>query len=121
MIQEERGNEAGVVSFVFGLLSICFALSVTGALGGVILAALGIIFGFVQIRNERNSWAIWGIIFSIVGLIANLILIIFLIKAAYAVKDAAETVVASVDRIEDLENVAELVQEELGGNPQYVQ
>lgn len=73
MAKEEDTNSSGVVSVVFGILSILLTFQLPlGFVAGIILGILGIIFGIVQLKQGHKSWAIWGIVLSIIGLAANI-------------------------------------------------
>ena len=77
----KEDGSPGVVSFIFGVLSLIFAVGVIlGAPAGIFLSILGIIFSIVQFRRGKNTWAIWGLIFSIIGLIINTIILIWIIQ-----------------------------------------
>jgi len=72
---KEGDNSFGVLSVAFGILSIVLpvvALLGFGFVGGISLGVLGLIFGIVQRKKVKNSWSMWGIILSIVGLLVSL-------------------------------------------------
>jgi hypothetical protein len=69
------GNAFGIVSVVFGILSI---LSLSA--GGVVMGIVGLIFGLKQKKNSPNSWSKAGIVLSIVGIILGIVMIVFLIN-----------------------------------------
>ena len=82
----EKQSFTGVVSFILGLLSIVFSIQLPlGSVAGLLLAILGLIFGLVQFGKGKNSWAVWGIILSIVGAITNVLIFIWLAKLASVV------------------------------------
>jgi predicted PurR-regulated permease PerM len=86
MAKEEkiRDNDSGVVSLIFGILSIVSVLFTTFAifapLACLIFAILGLIFGIVQNKKSKNKWATAGIVLSAIGLISNIIIAIFVFK-----------------------------------------
>jgi TM2 domain-containing membrane protein YozV len=85
MVKEasEKQSFTGVVSFILGLLSLVFSIQLPlGSAAGLFLAVLGLIFGLVQLYKGRNSWAVWGIILSIIGAITNILIFLWLAKLA---------------------------------------
>jgi asparagine N-glycosylation enzyme membrane subunit Stt3 len=76
--EECCNNNFGMLSVVFGVLSVLFSVTVMfGFSGGMVLAILALIFSIIQIRREKNSWAITGLILAIVGVIASIVVGIF--------------------------------------------
>jgi len=70
----ENISYTGVVSFILGLLSLAIPIS------GLILALFGLIFGIVQLSKGKNSWAIWGIVLSLLGIALNIMLVLGLVN-----------------------------------------
>jgi len=68
MPKEGKGdNSFGVASVVLGIIG-----SVLGVLIlPVVLSILGLIFGIIQLKRAKNTWAIWGILLSILGIIIS--------------------------------------------------
>jgi hypothetical protein len=75
---KESENDFGIASLVFGVLSIIFSLIVVPAIP---LGIIGLVFGFVQRKKNKNPWANWGIALSIIGLIIAIIAAIFIVKS----------------------------------------
>jgi len=74
--EKVKSNDSGVVSLIFGILSIVSILFTTFAffapLAGLIFAVLSLIFGINQNKISKNKWATAGIILSIIGIISNI-------------------------------------------------
>ncbi len=69
--EEKVDNDFGVASVVLGIVSTAFSFLI---LPPLITGILGIVFGSLQVKKAKNSWAIWGIVLSALGiLIAALI------------------------------------------------
>ncbi len=65
-------NSAGVVSVVFGILSLVFGLSVLlGFFAGFACAVIALIFALVQRKKGKNAWSKAGLILAIIGLLFN--------------------------------------------------
>src|SRR3989344_6372147 len=69
---KEVGNSFGVVSFVFGVLSVLFILTFTGFIAGLVLGVLALTFGLVQRSKMKTRWANWGIALGLIGLVLNI-------------------------------------------------
>lgn len=83
MKKEEVSDSAGVVSFVLSILSIAFAVQLPlGSVAGILLAVLGLIFGLVQLNKGKNSWAVWGIVLSIISIIVNVMVLLWIAQLA---------------------------------------
>jgi hypothetical protein len=69
-------NSSGVFAMVMAVLSIILPFSAIpfGIIGGIICAILGIVFGIIQIKKAKNSWAVCAVVFSIIGLVLSIIL-----------------------------------------------
>ena len=86
MVKEEKvgTNDSGVVSVIFGILSIVSILftpfAIFAPLTCLIFAVLGLIFGVIQHKKSKNKWATAGIILSTIGIISNIIIAIFVFK-----------------------------------------
>ena len=92
----EKFSSTGVVSFILGLLSIVFSIQLPlGSIAGLFLSILGLIFGIVQLTKGKNSWAIWGIVLSIIGVITNVLIFLWLVKLATAVVAKLEALQSS--------------------------
>ena len=62
------GGEVGVVD------------ALTGGAEGILLALVGVVFCFVALRYKPASqWAWFGLAFSVLGLVANVILVISIV------------------------------------------
>jgi heme/copper-type cytochrome/quinol oxidase subunit 2 len=72
-------NSAGIVSVIFGILSLV-VISIFGlaTISGIILGVIGLIFGIIQRKHSNNKWANWGIGISIIGIIINVLILIWL-------------------------------------------
>ena len=77
----DNSNSSGIASVVFGILGLIFPLTIIlGSFAGMILSILSLIFALVQRKHFSNKWSTAGIILSILGIIINLIIIIWLIN-----------------------------------------
>ncbi|MBS3091574.1 hypothetical protein J4217_03960 [Candidatus Pacearchaeota archaeon] len=78
-------NSFGLVSFIFGVLSVLIAFLIIFAVFspavGFVLSVLGVIFGFIQIRKGKTSWAVAGLILSFIGLLINSFILARVISA----------------------------------------
>lgn len=72
-LETKGDNSYGVCAVVFGILSILAATP----LHGIIASILGIIFARSQNKFHPNKWARNGRIISIIGLILNVIIWIY--------------------------------------------
>ena len=72
MPKEGKGdNSFGIASVVLGIVG-----SALGALVlPIIISITGLIFGIVQLKKEKNAWAIWGIVLSVLGIIISVYVI----------------------------------------------
>lgn len=66
-------NSFGVASVIMGILSLAFFWTVVL---GVVFAILGFIFGIIQLKRNKNSWTIVGIILSVAGLLFSVLVLI---------------------------------------------
>lgn len=67
----ECTNSFGIASVVLGLVGSVFGVLVLPG----ILSILGLIFGILQYKKEKNKWAIWGIVLSVLGIIISIIML----------------------------------------------
>lgn len=75
-------DNSGVVSTIFGILSIVLAFSVIAGFGaGLILGIIGLIFGIISYRKTKSKWALWGIILSILGIISSILSAVWFVNA----------------------------------------
>lgn len=65
-------NSFGIVSFVSGLISIFLSILIFPPF---LFGIVGIIFGIIQLRKEKNWWAIAGLVLSVIGIIVAIVLI----------------------------------------------
>ena len=75
-VSKSTNNDFGIASFICGLLSLTLFFTIIPAM---IFGILGVIFGVIQRKRTKNKWSLTGIIFSIIGIILamGVILIIF--------------------------------------------
>jgi len=74
MPKERKGdNSFGVASVVLGVVGSVLGVFVFP----IVISILGLIFGITQIKKEKNAWAIWGIVLSILGIIISALVIWF--------------------------------------------
>jgi uncharacterized BrkB/YihY/UPF0761 family membrane protein len=71
------GNEAGIVSVVFGIISIVIASGV-----GIIFGVVGLLFGMRQHKRNPTKWSKAGIVLSIIGIVLGIVVIVFFVKYA---------------------------------------
>lgn len=83
MLMAKEGSNAGVFALVMAVLGLLFPITSfpLGFLGGLICSILGLVFGIIQFRSSRNSWAISAIVISVLGILFN-IFIITVVSAA---------------------------------------
>jgi uncharacterized membrane protein YozB (DUF420 family) len=74
-VNSNKSNNAGIVSVVFGILSL-LALG----LGGMILGLIGLIFGMNQKKNNSNKWSSWGIWLNILGIVLGILVAYLLVN-----------------------------------------
>jgi len=67
----ECTNSFGVASVVLGLIGAVLGVFVLP----IVLSILGLIFGIIQYKKEKNSWAIWGIVLSLAGIVISVLLL----------------------------------------------
>ena len=79
---QKEDNSFGVLSVLFGILSIIFSLGllIPAPIAGIIFGILGIIFSFQQKKRYKNSWSGAGLWLSIIGLVINVLLLIWIVK-----------------------------------------
>ena len=81
MKKEGVSNDSGVVAVVFGILSIVFALSIfLGAIAGLILGIIGILFAWNQHKSAKNSWSKAGLILNLIGIFTNVVIVYFILE-----------------------------------------
>lgn len=69
-------NSFGIASVLLGILSVTFSVGVILGFGvGLILGILSLIFAIVQFKKGKNGWAITGLVLSIIGILANIVVI----------------------------------------------
>ena len=74
----KEDNSFGIASLVLGIVG-----SVLGILGlPIILSITGLIFGIIQFRRQKNNWAIWGMVLSVLGIIISIYMIWMIISTA---------------------------------------
>ena len=85
MKKEDIGNkDLGIISFILGLLSIVLiplSFLFVGVPSTIILGIIGIIFAVMQRKKGNNKYAAWGLWLSIIGIIANFLIFLLLLKA----------------------------------------
>ena len=65
-----QDNSFGIASVILGIVG-----SVLGVLVlPVLLSIIGLVFGIVQYKKGKNTWAIWGIALSVFGIIISVYL-----------------------------------------------
>lgn len=67
----ESGNEFGLLSVVFGVLSI---VSLSAA--GIVMGILAVIFAYQQNKRDANKWSKAGKILGIIGIVLGIIMLI---------------------------------------------
>ena len=92
---KEVDNSFGVVSFIFGVLSVLSILTFTGFIAGLVLGVLALIFGLIQRSRMKTGWANWGIAFGLIGLVLNLWFIFKVIATLKVVLDQIRQVQGS--------------------------
>ncbi len=71
--QSHIDNSFGISSFNIGLLAFLFSMMLPGF--SILLALLGIFFAVKQFNIARSPWAVWGMTFSVAGILISAILI----------------------------------------------
>lgn len=64
-------NSCGIASVVLGIIGSVFGVLIFP----VILSIIGLVFGIVQWKKAKNSWAVWGVILSILGILIAICII----------------------------------------------
>ncbi len=72
-----HGNESGIVSVIFGIMSVVIASGV-----GIVFGVIGLVFGAIQNKKNPNTWSKAGMILSTIGIVLGIIVIIFFVKYA---------------------------------------
>ncbi len=75
--KKSNDNNFGVASVILGIISIVFAFGIN--VHGTILGIIGLIFALVQRKNSKNKWASWGIILNVIGIILNILVLIWIV------------------------------------------
>ena len=70
-----HGNESGLASVIFGIMSIVIASGV-----GIVFGIVGLVFALIQNKKSRNKWSKAGIILSIIGIVLGFLVIVFFVK-----------------------------------------
>ena len=68
---KEGDNSFGVAALILGLLSVIFFFT---SILSTILGIIGLVFAIIQYRRNKNSWAIWALVLSILGIIFSLVI-----------------------------------------------
>lgn len=112
LMAQEGSSNAGVFAMSMAILSIVLPLSAfpLGFVGGIVCSILGLIFGIIQLRSEKNAWGVCAIIFSIIGLAVSIIVISILASAVNAVVDQYNQLQAS-GIIDDVKAAADLAKD----------
>ena len=66
-------NSFGISSLIMGIFAFLFSMLFPGF--SILLGLLGIFFSVKQFNLARNSWAAWGMVLSVAGLLISAILI----------------------------------------------
>ena len=84
MPKEGKGdNNFGLASVILGIIG-----SVLGVLVfPIVISIIGLIFGIIQIRKQKNKWAIWGIVLSALGIIISIYVLWTLVSALSGLSD----------------------------------
>ncbi|MDP4039273.1 MAG: hypothetical protein Q8P57_01720 [Candidatus Pacearchaeota archaeon] len=81
-MKKEEGNsgrnDSGIVSVIFGILSI-----INVGLVGSVIGVVGLVFGIVQNKKHKNLWSQWGIILSIIGIVVGVIVSYFIYQIVF--------------------------------------
>lgn len=76
-------NAFGILSVAFGIISIVLPFPMFfNFLPSIILGILGIIFAIIQIKSNKNNWAIAGLILSLLGTIIGITLAVLTTQLA---------------------------------------
>lgn len=75
-------NNFGLMSVIFGISGLVLSLTIPlfGTVSGIVFAILGIVFGVIQLRRNKNSWTITGLIISGVALVVSVVLLFLVIS-----------------------------------------
>jgi predicted membrane protein len=105
-------NSSGVFAVIMAILSILLPISALpfGFVAGIPCALLGLIFGIVQVRKANNSWAVWAIVLSIIGLIVNTAIVIIILAAINEVSTQYQSL-QQTGLIDNVKNAADLAQQ----------
>ena len=83
--EESKDNSFGVASVVLGILGIVSILltffAVFAPIAGLILSVMSLVFANKQKKINYNSWAKSGFTLSIIGIILNIVIFIWLITS----------------------------------------
>ena len=66
-----KNESLGILSLTFGIISIISFTLPLGFIAGIISGILGLVFGIMQNKREKSSYAKAGIITSVIGLILS--------------------------------------------------
>ncbi len=85
--EERRDNNFGIASVVLGIVG-----SVLGVFAfPVLISVFGLIFGIVQLKKEKNAWAVWGIFLSALGIIISVYIIWWTISTFSSLSETLQT------------------------------
>lgn len=102
---EKKGdNSFGVASLVLGIVSVVLSPTI---IFSSVLGIVGLIFGFIQRKDSKNKWSIWGIVLSIIGILVSLVILIAIIKIIGGVNETIARCVANPS-LPGCEDLAEL-------------
>ena len=94
MAKEGEGNcnnSSGISSFILGIVGFVFSILIAP---GIILGALGLIFGIVQTKKSKNKWATAGIILSVIAIIISLFVLWKMVLLVNGLQTLAEQCMA---------------------------
>jgi len=107
--EEKVNNDFGVASVVLGIVSTALSFLI---LPPLITGIFGIVFGSLQVKKAKNSWAIWGIVLSALGILIAAVIFWKLYMLSVQFRDMVNLCVANPST-PGCENIVKL----MGGAP----
>lgn len=106
--EDESSNGAGIVSVVFGILSIIFSITV---FGGFLFGIISFVFALVQHKKSPNKWSKSGFVLAIIGIVLG-VGVLLLFKAGVNSLQQKITECIANPQLPGCEQISSLIQQQ---------